>query len=158
MPTVSLVSDGEYAAVVAPLINAARRRVYATVFIVDPTDVNGRVDSLVDALAEAFWRRVDVRLVIGGSREVFDIATASAGSRAVMATEGIPVRWLTATPVRGSHAKVVVADDFSVVGSHNWTTGALSGEQAQESLVVESAPIADELTAFIMQQWHRSDP
>jgi len=68
----------------------------------------------------------------------------------------VPARWLSRVGgTRGSHVKLVVADDNVLIGSHNWSGGAFSG-QIQDSTVVTSAPLAARLASFFSSQWSRA--
>ncbi len=147
-----LLADAAYAPEVARLVREARSRVLASVFIADPQGATDPFLDLLCALEEAMWLGVDVRVVIGGSRDTFDIAVASAAGRAVLGGRGVQCRWLTGLPLRGSHAKFVVADDTCVLGSHNWSAGAFS-DQTQDSVAVRSAPLAGVLAAHFERQW-----
>jgi phosphatidylserine/phosphatidylglycerophosphate/cardiolipin synthase-like enzyme len=100
---------------------------------------------------------VDVRLLIGGSRTNFEIAEISDLARARALQLGIPCRWLTSRDVRGSHAKVVVADHETLVGSHNWSPGAFGDDQTQDSLWVASADLAAYLASEFRTQWRRAE-
>ena len=147
-----LLADTAYEPEVARLIRAARKRVLASVFIVDPKGAVDQFLDLLEALEESAWEGVDVRIIIGGSRSTFDIAVASAAGRSVLRERGLHARWLTSSPVRGSHAKLVVADDVCVLGSHNWSAGAFTG-QIQDSVAVNSGALAGVLAARFEEQW-----
>ncbi len=150
------VLDNEYPEALLTLIRNARRRCLCSVFIVDFVGEYRTFSSLLDALEERVWLGVDVRIVIGGSRENYAIAERSASARAIFADRGIPCRWLAAGPGRrGSHAKLVVADDHVLVGSHNWSPGAFAG-QVQDSIRVASPSLAAYLAGFVNEQWLRA--
>jgi phosphatidylserine/phosphatidylglycerophosphate/cardiolipin synthase-like enzyme len=109
---------------------------------------------LSEALADASWRGVDVRVVVGGSRDNYQIAAIAAAARAVLADAGVPTRWLSARPGRGSHAKLIISDDFVLTGSHNWSPGAFDGSQVQDSVVVSSPSLAGALHMHVFEpQW-----
>lgn len=150
-----LLPDATYAPHLTNLVHGAGRRVLVSMFIVDPYGASPAVLGLLDALEAAAWRGADVRVLIGGSRRTFDIASAAASGRAVLQERQVPCRWLTGTPVRGSHAKVVVVDDVAVVGSHNWSTSAF-GEQTQDSVRIDSAAVAGAMAAAFEGQWRRA--
>jgi phosphatidylserine/phosphatidylglycerophosphate/cardiolipin synthase-like enzyme len=154
-----LVPDEAYLPFLAEMVNGARRRCLATVFIVDASSGSDSallVDGLLLAFAEAAWRGVDARLVIGGSRtnrkmiEMAETARKRAGSLA------LPCRWLTSAANRGSHAKLVIADDRVLVGSHNWSAGAFTG-QTQDSVCVSSPALARVLGDQFEGQWRKAD-
>ncbi|KOX34388.1 hypothetical protein ADK67_03700 [Saccharothrix sp. NRRL B-16348] len=147
-----LLADADYAPEVVRLVRKARRRVFASIFIIDPQGAVNPFLDLLNALKDATWLGVDVRIIAGGSRSTFDIAVASAAGRAVLRDSGVQCRWLTGLPVRSSHAKFVVADDVFVLGSHNWSAGAFT-DQIQDSIAVHSASIAGVLAARFERQW-----
>lgn len=158
--TVSPVPDGDYAGVAAHLIATARARCWLGVFILDPRTGDGArasVDTLVDQLRAAAWRGVDVRVLIGGSRTNLEIAETARYGCDVCRSLGLEARWLTATDVRGSHAKVLLTDRHVLVGSHNWTNGALSG-QVQDSVAIESAALAATLAGDFSVRWNEAVP
>lgn len=153
------VPDGDYREVASRLITSAYRRCLCSLFIVDPSPVNDPdllVNALIELLARATWRGSDVRLLIGGSRSNIAIAEASYASLAVAKEHGISARWITRGPIRGSHTKLVVGDDRLLVGSHNWSGGALGGLQRQDSLLITSADLAEYCSSLFEEQWNRS--
>lgn len=153
-----LVSDQSYSSVIRQLLTAAELRALCTVFIVDivsdPVSENA-VMEIVQDLEMAAWRGADTRLLIGGSRTNLEIAKASQLARDVI-SQVLPCRWLTARRRHGSHAKAVVADDFVLLGSHNWSPGAMSG-QIQDSVLVHSGTLAAVLANQFEEQWMRAD-
>lgn len=163
LPTarVALVTDGNYGDIFLGVAASARRRLLCSVFIVDVTPTIERavpIDGFLATIAEAVWRGLDARLLIGGSRDNIALAEAAEAGRARARALGIPVRWLTSYNVRGSHAKLVVADDEVLTGSHNWSAGAVSGtRQTQDSVLVRSPELAALLAARFEGQWLRAE-
>jgi phosphatidylserine/phosphatidylglycerophosphate/cardiolipin synthase-like enzyme len=158
--TVALVPDISYVNVVLSLAGHASQRLLCSVFIVDVTPTLDRtlhVDVLLESLAAAAWRGADTRLLIGGSRDNISLAEVADAARATARARGIPCRWLTSRAVRGSHAKMVIADDTVLTGSHNWSPGALAGNhQTQDSVLVASPDLAALLAARFEEQWQRA--
>lgn len=158
---VQLVSDQDYLGAVERLVHGARERVLCSIFIVDLSPAeSGRlvVDDLLLALAEARWRGADVRLLVGGTRDNIALAEAADAARARGLALGLPCRWLTSRGVRGSHCKIVLADDRVLTGSHNWSPGALLGEtQTQDSVCVQSAALAALVAQRFERQWARAE-
>lgn len=153
------VPDGEYVDVAADLIKGAYRRCLCSIFIVDidpARDHDLQVNRLLEHLARTTWRGADTRLLIGGSHSNVSIAEASQAALEVGKGLGIDTRWLSAHVGRGSHAKLVVADNQVLLGSHNWSGGALGGQQRQESLLVASADLAAYFSAVFDVQWDRA--
>lgn len=153
----ALVSDGLYPSVAVAAIAETHTRCLVSMFIADLTNPDHQsLADLVDALSDAVWRGVDTRVVLGGSRENYPIAATAVTARAILRHAGVPARWLTATPVIGSHAKLVIADDLTLLGSHNWSPGSFSGRQIQDSLLLDSAAFAGLMQLKFEQQWSRA--
>jgi phosphatidylserine/phosphatidylglycerophosphate/cardiolipin synthase-like enzyme len=155
---VALVHDAGYVDAVLGMAGRASERLWCSLFIVDPAPMHDRdlrVLGILEALAVARWRGVDVRLLLGGSRTNLDIAAATAGASAVAQRLGVPTRWLTRRPRRGSHVKCVVADDEALTGSHNWSPGALSG-QVQDSIWLRSPELVAVIADRLADQWERA--
>lgn len=154
----ALVADGIYSTAAAEMIERARQRCLASIFIADLLEQTQRgLGDIVDALANASWRGVDTRVILGGSRENFQIAATAVDAEAILRSEGVAVRWLLATPQRGSHAKFLVCDELSLLGSHNWSPGSFSGAQVQDSVLIDSAGMAGILQEKFEEQWRRAD-
>ena len=158
---VALVPDSSYYDTILSLASRAAQRLLCSVFIVDITltaDRGLHIDTLLEHLACAAWRGADTRLLIGGSRDNIALAEAADAARARALAHGIPSRWLTSSTVRGSHAKLVVADDTILTGSHNWSPGALSGNrQTQDSVLVDSRDLAALSAMRFEEQWLRAE-
>ncbi len=158
---VSLVADAAYFETVLSLAGRSAWRLLCSVFIVDITPVPNHehyIDTILEKMAEAGWRGADTRLLIGGSRDNVALAEVAEAARARALARGISCRWLTSHAVRGSHMKVVIADDAVLTGSHNWSPGAVTGDnQTQDSVLVESRDIASLLAARFEEQWHRAE-
>ena len=150
-----LVPDASYPGELRALIQNAQRTCLCSIFLVDLSPLRDRalvVDAMLRDLADANWRGVDVRLLVGGSRENIEIAETADVARARALQLGIPCKWATSTPTRGSHAKFVVADDQVLTGSHNWSIGAFTN-QTQDSVVVTSRDLAAYLAGLFERQW-----
>jgi len=153
---VRLVVDAEFGPVLGTMIRGANRAVLCSYFIVDVSPYRGPahlVDELLGELESARWRGVDVRVLLGGSRDNPDILETCMGAGLRLRQRGIPFRLITARAVDvTSHAKFTVADDAALVGSHNVSGNSLSVE-TQDSVVVESAPLAAYLRGEFERQW-----
>ena len=113
------------------------------------------VDQILQDLAFARWRGVDCRLVIGGSRDNKDIAELSMATEERCKQLGVQARWLTRNEERGSHAKFVLADEYVLVGSHNWSPGTF-GSEIQDAVLVRSGALASLLESRFLEQWRRA--
>lgn len=147
----ALVSDKHYVGDARSLIQSAERHCLCMIFIVDTDpaeDDELAVDGLLSELAAAHWRGVDARLVIGGSRDNFEIRDACLASRERAKMLGVPTRLVAATDQRSVHSKFIVSDDHCLLGSHNWSPGAFGG-QLQDSVMVKSK----ELSAYLLSRF-----
>ncbi len=152
-----LVSDEQYHQVVKWLCLRARRRIFATIFIVDimPSDDNDRqnlVVNLLNDLKSACLRGVDVRLIIGGSKQNPNIQDKTEATLVHCRHLNIPCQLMSLNSNMSSHKKIVVADDRVLLGSHNWSSGAFSG-QIQDSVLIEDPRLASYLADELAIQW-----
>lgn len=152
----SLVSDGDYPDELLRLIREAHTRCLVSMFIIDSVGTDRPLERIVLELQAASWRGLDVRVLLGGSRQNLAIAETGAGSSRIFRDSGIASRWLGAKQQRGSHAKVVVIDDAVLVGSHNWSAGAFSG-QHQDSVLVRSQDLSSFLSGWFNEQWQAGE-
>ena len=151
----ALVSDSHYHEVVSRLIRTAAHHCLCMLFIVDPDpleDPELRVDGLLQDLAAAAWRGVDARLLIGGSRSNGRILDATLLARARAQSLDIETRLVAGAEQRSNHAKLVVVDGRCLLGSHNWSPGALT-DQTQDSVLVEDAALAAYFVSRFEAQW-----
>ena len=154
---VALVHDETYPQVLRDMIRNAQTYLFASVFIVEicpARDPDLMVDGVLRMLRGALWRGVDVRLIIGGSRNNLQIAEISLMAESLAKRYALPAKWLTKLNVQGSHAKFVVADNRVLLGSHNWSPGAFSG-QVQDSVFLRDQGIASRLREIFLEQWER---
>jgi phosphatidylserine/phosphatidylglycerophosphate/cardiolipin synthase-like enzyme len=156
---VALAADADYYSVAATLLRSAWDRALCSIFIVDgdpDRDRALRVDSLLYELECCAWRGADTRLLVGGSHQNLKIAQTAFTAVRLSRLHDLRARWLTRDASnRGSHIKLVVADDTILAGSHNWSGGAFSGDQIQDSVVVQSPALAARLASFFESQWSR---
>jgi hypothetical protein len=155
-----LVVDDEYFDVARTVIREARHTCLASLFIVDlksdPQHSGASPFELLKDLRDAHWRGANVKLLIGGSRSNLLIAETAEVARYVVLGLGISARWLTSQDVRGSHAKLLIADERVLAGSHNWSMPAFTS-QIQDSVLVESAGLAAYMGGYFMKQWQRAE-
>lgn len=140
-------------------IEAARRRVWAAVFIIDPRpeeDPDGTVALLLDTLARAKWRGLDTRVLVGGSARTPAIELAGRVARRYLEAAGVPCRQFVGKRGETSlHSKYLIADDAVIVGSHNWTRRALVAD-TELSLGVASPTTATTLGFEFVRDWDRA--
>ena len=150
-----LLVDEQYVTALRQAIQTSTRRCCCSLFIIDlKTRCNENcVSDVVDDLSEAAWRGVDVRVLVGGSRSTFEIAEAAVIAVAHLEARSVQSRWLTAEEgVRGSHSKIVVADEAVLIGSHNWSPGSFHSE-TQDSVLVRSAALAEYVVSLFDRRW-----
>lgn len=153
--SLSRVSDGDYFRVALELIRASRRRCLVDMFIVDYDlrhDPMARLDQLMIELAAAEWRGVEVKLLVGGSRKNGPILEAALLAVARAQQLGLEARLAAGREGNDSHAKLVIADDSVLSGSHNWSRGAFAG-QVQDSVWFEHEAMSASLADYFSQQW-----
>ena len=152
----ALVADQHYAEIVSRLIHSAEHYCLCCLFIVDPDpldDLELRVDRVLLDLASAVWRGVDARLLIGGSRENWRIRDATLVAHQRARQYGIDSRLMAPnTEQRSIHDKWLVVDDDVLLGSHNWSGGAFSG-QVQDSVLVRNTDLAAYFVHRFEQRW-----
>ncbi len=133
----------DYAREARRMIDGATTRVRVVVYVVRNDE--GPVRELLQALADAAKRGVDVRVCLDYGAKFDDTA--------IDPKHEVPAAWLQAHGVtvvldeedRTTHAKIVVVDRRQVlVGSHNWTTSALTRNR-EASVMLDDATLADEL-------------
>ena len=149
-----LIPDAEYLAFVRRLFSDAKQRCFASLFLVGEGSWRARefdMDGLLLALVEARWRGVDARLLVGGARTSPAMIQMAEAARKRARVLRVPCRWLTSIPKVAGHAKVVIADNHVLVGSHNWTDGGFNGKS--DSVCVASTSLAHRLEKRFEQQW-----
>ncbi len=151
-----LVSDGDYHAWLLDRIEQETRSIRVAVFIVHPLpadDRDGRVRAILDALADAAWRRVDVRIVLGTGREGSPIDTANRVAAGYLERRGVPVRMVRAPGGASLHDKIAVfGEREALLGSHNWSPNAL-GRSREDSVWVRSTPLARVVAHHLDRLW-----
>jgi phosphatidylserine/phosphatidylglycerophosphate/cardiolipin synthase-like enzyme len=153
------LSDSDYVPFALRAFGASRIRILASVFIIDPRVGDSPVPNvynLLIACRDAMGLGADVRILIGGSRRNHQIGASAQLAWDLCRALGLDSRWLTAMETRGSHMKLVVADDTVIVGSHNWSAGAFGG-QSQESIAIRSPSLAAVCAGTFENQWNRSE-
>ncbi len=120
------VDDREYYEFMLSILERAKSRVWASIFIYDirpGRDLEGLVMSLTTALINCRGRGVDVKVLLAGFLRTGDIAVANLASGLYLSQFRVPNRraMIQNDGRNGSHAKYVICDDLAVVGSQNWT-------------------------------------
>ena len=149
------LGDREYFDFVLASVEAARRRIWASMFIYDirpSRDLEGKVLDLTLALASRRKVGVDVRVLTTGRASTPDITAANLASGLLLQQYGVPHRRIAGDGARpGSHAKFVICDDAAVVGSQNWTDDAF--RLNLEDAVMLNGKAVELLGAEFLAQW-----
>ncbi|MEL6338782.1 MAG: phospholipase D-like domain-containing protein [Myxococcota bacterium] len=150
------IHDDDYPKTLRGLVRSCAHRCWCMIFIVDVNsleDPEFLVDTALNDLADANWRGVDVRLLIGGSRSNANIRDMTLVARARAQSLGVDTRLVAAREQRSNHCKTVIVDSHVLLGSHNWSPGAFSN-QTQDSVWIQH----DGLAAWYLHRfeafWH----
>lgn len=115
------------------LIRGARKRVYVAMFA---ATLSPSPRALIDAVAES---RAREKLVV---LETGDSAPLSDNERVVEYLRARGVKAVLAPGGNTQHLKLVVVDDWVVIGSHNWTERALT-QNDEVSVAIRSKRLAE---------------
>ena len=109
-----------------------------------------RPDILVEHLARAVERGVDVRVVLEDSSDPgSSVAGQNAKTKIILEKRGVKV--YMDEPARTTHTKLVVVDQRLVfVGSHNFTSSAF-GHNNEITMMIEQSGLAEEVRAYILR-------
>ena len=148
-----LIADRGYLSFVRRLFAAAQRRCLVSLFLVSAPwrDQERILEGLLLELAEASWRGVDARLLVGvaeSNATMVQVADAARGRAEVL---GVPSRWIRSMPKVAGHSRVVISDDNVLVGSHNWSASSEPGQP--DNVYVVSGSLARTLDKRFGQQW-----
>ena len=122
---VKTVVNRQYFPEVLGLFNAATQRIRVVMYGISysPKYAGGKVNQLVEALAAARARGVDVAVIIDLSDYNALLNKVNRPAKEFLAGAGVAVFDDPAKTT--THAKLIVADDVAVVGSGNWGKDAL---------------------------------
>lgn len=109
-----------------------------------------RPDVLVEHLARAVERGVDVRVILeDSSAPGSSVAGQNAKTKIILEKRGVKV--YMDDPARTTHTKLVVVDQRLVfVGSHNFTSSAF-GHNNEITMMIEQPGLAEEVRAYILK-------
>jgi phosphatidylserine/phosphatidylglycerophosphate/cardiolipin synthase-like enzyme len=128
----------KYAQAAERAISSARQRVWVMQYVIRLDD--GPVLALMEALAAAKARGVDVRVVLdrGVLYGTTDPDLKNDRAAEWLQAKGVEVLWDEVASA--AHAKLVLVDDEVVlIGSHNWTRAALTGNR-EVSMALHGQP------------------
>ena len=138
------LANDEYIAVLLDLIQNAHQSVLASMYVMgDPQKDQPNLNKLTDALMQAVQRGVYVHLLLHMPvPETVTMNRIHLNWAEKLRAQGVDVR--LHTPAVSLHEKVVVVDLAKIlIGSHNWSEGALSGQKVIESGVLLVLPQQD---------------
>ncbi len=141
---VRYVPDGDYQECLLRMIRAARQTVGILMYVMPEHEGAAPLQrAICDALVQAAQRGLYVYLALYTPPTEGDRLSVHHGNWAErLRAEGVDVR--LATPGAPLHAKLVAVDQTHIlIGSHNWSEGALSGEKILESSALISLPSPD---------------
>lgn len=150
-PVKTLVNR-QYFPEVMGLFNAATQRIRVVMYGISysPKYAGGKVNQLVEALAAARARGVDVAVTIDLSDYNGLLNKVNLPAKEFLAGAGVAVFDDPAQTT--THAKLIVADDAAVVGSVNWGKDAL--EKRNETCVaIRDSAVVDQFISY----GHRPD-
>ena len=140
----TVLCDADYFPSVLNAINTAKTDIEMSMYLIqiDPKDTNDPAYKLTAALASAAKRGVRVKVVLENDKYKDDMAAFN-----MLEEAGVAVYY--DDPYGFVHDKIIVIDrSISIVGSHNWSKLALSGNH-DTSLLIRSTETAGELIAHI---------
>ena len=155
-PVKTLVNR-QYFPEVMGLFNAATQRIRVVMYGISysPKYAGGKVNQLVEALAAARARGVDVAVIIDLSDYNALLNKVNRPAKEFLAGAGVAV--FDDPKNTTTHAKLIVADDVAVVGSVNWGKDAL--ETRNETCVaVRDAAVATAFAAYFDRPDVRAAP
>lgn len=130
---VAYLRNEEYLPVLLDLIRTANQSIMISMFHVAPTTRSPSVDQVLDELGAAAERGLYVYMVLELPSDPSDAQNDNhSGVAERLRARGVDVR--LSVPTLRLHEKMVVVDLCKLlIGSHNWSEGALSGGAVYES-------------------------
>lgn len=144
---VKTIINRQYFPEVLGLLNGATQRIRVVMYGISysPKYAGGKVNQLVEALAAAHDRGVDVAVVMDLSDYNTILNRVNGPAKDYLARAGVAVYDDAKTVT--THAKVVLADDAVVIGSANWGKAAME-DRNETSVLVQDADVADFFAAY----------
>jgi len=149
---VDLIFNRQYLPAVTQLFQTAKRRVYVVLYGANVGRPGSSVRELIDALASAVRRDVDVRVILDKSGGSFAEKTLKFSQEAAGAMEkaGVAVKFDSEEVI--THAKVLVVDDAVVVGGTNWGYGPLH-EYNDINVIVRRPDVVGRFAERFLAMW-----
>lgn len=138
--------EGDYVRVVERLVNESQQRVFVLMYVVHLDD-DGPVQRLMQALASAVSRGVQVRVALDAGKDRLSGAPDDKNNAAVTWLRAHQVPVILDEFERTSHSKILVIDGrWVVLGSHNWTRSAIMSNR-EASVLMDDRRLAALLEA-----------
>lgn len=130
---IEYVDDGEYLPLLLDLVATARQSILVSMYHVPAGPRAASLEEVLDALGDAAGRGVYVYMVLNMPPNPSDSQHEKHSALAErLRQRGVDVR--LNVPALSLHEKVVVVDLAKIlIGSHNWSEGALTGDAVYES-------------------------
>lgn len=147
---VTILTNKDYYPVLKEHIQAAKKKILGTVFLIHTTTHKDNEPSdLLKEFVAAQKRGVHVELVLDISGDDRDTKETNLHAGKYLQKAGVKVRY--DVEAVSTHSKAFVIDDrYSFVGSHNLTHAAMA-RNSELSLLVDSPEIARNIEEFIFQ-------
>ena len=145
--TAKTIVNRQYFPEVMGLFNAATQRIRVVMYGISysPKYAGGKVNLLVEALAAARARGVDVAVVIDLSDYNGLLNKVNDPAKKFLDAAGVAV-FDDPAPIT-THAKMIVADDCAVIGSVNWGKDALENRN-ETCVAIRDPAIANQFAAY----------
>lgn len=153
-----LLSNTGYLHFIKKILEQSKIRIYVAMFFLRFTnDEKYPTYPLIKEIEKAHERGVDVRIVIDKDREEDPYQSSQINKDVYehLKAKKIPVRF--DTPERGLHSKIVIIDDdITVTGSHNWTAGSFY-QYDDKSVYIESQSTNRFYQEWFIELWKALD-
>lgn len=148
------IPDDDYYVFLLDKIRHSSKRIYAAIFIIDTFDDRyGHIKRILEEIAYAKWKGVDVKIVIGWSQKSLGIDVCNRLSFQLLKKKGVPVRFSNPPDNYSFHSKYVVIDDLVLLGSHNWSQLDIFMSR-ENSVAVYSEDVARNFTYHFKKLWN----
>lgn len=151
-----ILSDSDYYDYLLEKIRSAQKNIDATIFIVNIRryfDREKLVRNLLDELIYANWRGIDLRIIIGRSKNTPEIDIQCRVAHRYLQQNGVQVKFGNPSDDYSLHSKYVIIDDRLVIaGSHNWSSNAFS-ESDEDSVAIYSEDVTIKFKKEFEELW-----
>jgi phosphatidylserine/phosphatidylglycerophosphate/cardiolipin synthase-like enzyme len=148
-----LLAGSDYFDYVMSSIREAKKSIFVVMFLTCAVEENGPtlIKDLLDELAYARWRGVDVRVILGTSTSI-SIEVANSIVYKYLKDNFVPAKYFR-DPAETVHSKYILFDaEVTILGSHNWTFNAMTFNH-ETSIAIHSKDVACRLTNEFERIW-----